>query len=116
VIEQTIHHKLPADFQTAEFLLEKGQVDLIVPRTELRAMLAKVLTYHTPGPATTDTSSVTYGNSSVRRPDPAHTAPPASAWEVVGIARHQQRPRMLDFVKLLFQRLHRASRRPDRSR
>ena len=43
VIEQTIHQKLPAGFQRAEFLLEHGLVDLIVPRAELRATLARIL-------------------------------------------------------------------------
>jgi acetyl-CoA carboxylase carboxyl transferase subunit beta len=43
VIEQTIRQKLPANFQTAEFMLEHGMVDMIVPRAELRATLARLL-------------------------------------------------------------------------
>jgi len=43
VIEQTIRQKLPDGFQTAEFLLEHGLVDAIVPRGELRAALARLL-------------------------------------------------------------------------
>jgi acetyl-CoA carboxylase carboxyl transferase subunit beta len=43
VIEQTIHQKLPAGFQRAEFLLEHGMLDLIVPRAELRAALVRLL-------------------------------------------------------------------------
>ena len=43
VIEQTIHQKLPEGFQTAEFLLEHGMLDAIVPRPELKAYLAKTL-------------------------------------------------------------------------
>jgi len=43
VIEQTIRQKLPAHFQTAEFLLEHGMVDMVVPRAELRTTLAKLL-------------------------------------------------------------------------
>ena len=43
VIEQTIHQKLPAGFQRAEFLLEHGLVDLIVPRADLRATLTRIL-------------------------------------------------------------------------
>jgi acetyl-CoA carboxylase carboxyl transferase subunit beta len=42
VIEQTIKQKLPKDFQRAEFLLQKGQIDRIVPRTELVATLARI--------------------------------------------------------------------------
>ncbi|GAB4216470.1 MAG: acetyl-CoA carboxylase, carboxyltransferase subunit beta [Roseiflexaceae bacterium] len=43
VIEQTIRQKLPADFQTAEFMLEHGMVDLVTPRAELRPTLARLL-------------------------------------------------------------------------
>jgi acetyl-CoA carboxylase carboxyl transferase subunit beta len=43
VIEGTIKKKLPAGFQTSEFLLDKGQIDAIVPRMELRAMLSRLL-------------------------------------------------------------------------
>jgi len=46
VIEQTIRQKLPQGFQTAEFLLEKGFVDKIVPRKELKAALAAILRLH----------------------------------------------------------------------
>ena len=35
VIEQTIKQKLPADFQTAEYLLKHGQVDMVVERAKL---------------------------------------------------------------------------------
>jgi len=45
VIEQTLRQKLPDDFQTAEFLLAKGHVDLVVPRSELRATLVRLLGY-----------------------------------------------------------------------
>lgn len=43
VIEQTIRQKLPPDFQTAEFLLEHGMIDVVVPRAELKSVLARVL-------------------------------------------------------------------------
>src|SRR5436853_294396 len=43
VIEQTIRQKLPANFQTAEFLLEHGMIDMVVPRSDLRATLARLL-------------------------------------------------------------------------
>ena len=46
VIEQTIRQKLPADFQTAEYLLKYGQVDLVSRRSELRKNLASILTVH----------------------------------------------------------------------
>lgn len=43
VIEQTIRQKLPADFQTAEFMLAHGMVDMVTPRAELRAALGRLL-------------------------------------------------------------------------
>lgn len=43
VIEQTIRQKLPADFQTAEFMLDHGLVDMVVPRTEIRIILGQLL-------------------------------------------------------------------------
>ncbi|MFO7937505.1 MAG: acetyl-CoA carboxylase, carboxyltransferase subunit beta [Kiritimatiellia bacterium] len=45
VIEQTIRQKLPDDFQTAEYMMEHGFIDHIVPRSELKAFLGKVLLY-----------------------------------------------------------------------
>jgi acetyl-CoA carboxylase carboxyl transferase subunit beta len=44
VIEQTVREKLPDGFQRSEFLLEKGAIDLIVDRREMREKLADVLT------------------------------------------------------------------------
>ena len=43
VIEQTIRQKLPAGFQTAEFQLEHGMVDMVTPRAELRAVVGRLL-------------------------------------------------------------------------
>lgn len=43
VIEQTIREKLPEGFQRSEFLREKGQVDIVADRRELKATLARVL-------------------------------------------------------------------------
>ncbi|MBL8801721.1 MAG: acetyl-CoA carboxylase carboxyltransferase subunit beta [Planctomycetes bacterium] len=45
VIATTLKQELPAGFQRAEFLLEKGQLDRIVKRHELRPMLSRLLDY-----------------------------------------------------------------------
>ncbi|MHC5064361.1 MAG: acetyl-CoA carboxylase carboxyltransferase subunit beta [Planctomycetota bacterium] len=45
VIATTIKKELPKGFQRAEFLLEKGQVDRIVPRENMRRELAKLIAY-----------------------------------------------------------------------
>lgn len=46
VIEQTINEKLPEDFQTAEFLLEHGQLDKVVHRSQMRETLAQIFEMH----------------------------------------------------------------------
>jgi len=43
VIEQTIRQKLPDGFQRSEFLLEKGQIDMIVERRNIKDTLVKIL-------------------------------------------------------------------------
>jgi len=43
VIEQTIRQKLPEGFQTAEFLLQHGFLDAVVPRKDLKAYIANAL-------------------------------------------------------------------------
>ncbi len=45
VIASTIKQELPPGFQRAEFLLEKGQIDAIVPRHELRSTLARLIDF-----------------------------------------------------------------------
>ena len=46
VIEQTINQKLPEGFQTSEFLLEHGFIDIIVNRYEMKDMLYKIPSLH----------------------------------------------------------------------
>lgn len=45
VIKETTHQDLPEGFQTAEFLLEHGLIDRIVPRSQMRRELAQILRY-----------------------------------------------------------------------
>ena len=51
VIENTIREKLPDDFQTSEYLLDHGMIDMIVDRRDLRDRLAQILTYTQPARA-----------------------------------------------------------------
>ncbi|WP_146551082.1 acetyl-CoA carboxylase, carboxyltransferase subunit beta [Rummeliibacillus sp. SL167] len=46
VIEQTVREKLPNDFQTAEFLLEHGQLDAVVSRHEMRKTVSTIVKLH----------------------------------------------------------------------
>ena len=54
VIEQTIRQKLPDGFQRSEFLLERGMLDLVIDRREMKAILGQVLTFMAPEPAPAD--------------------------------------------------------------
>ena len=51
VIEQTIGEKLPEGFQRAEYLLEHGFLDAVVPRAQLRETLIRLLALHGKGAA-----------------------------------------------------------------
>jgi acetyl-CoA carboxylase carboxyl transferase subunit beta len=44
VIEQTVRETLPDGFQRAEFLLEKGAIDMIVDRRDMRSKVASLVT------------------------------------------------------------------------
>jgi acetyl-CoA carboxylase carboxyl transferase subunit beta len=46
VIEQTIRQKLPNDFQTAEYLLKHGQVDMVVERRQLAETISRLVDFH----------------------------------------------------------------------
>ncbi|MDA3963704.1 MAG: acetyl-CoA carboxylase, carboxyltransferase subunit beta [Planctomycetota bacterium] len=48
VIKNTIKQELPEGFQTSEFCMEHGQVDLIVPRQEMKSELSRILRYLAP--------------------------------------------------------------------
>ena len=92
VVEQTIKQTLPKDFQTAEFLLANGLIDLIRPRGELRPTLARLLSIGSP--------------QEIDLPDEQDepVATPAAStdpWQVVQAARHLDRPTTLDYVGLV---------------
>jgi acetyl-CoA carboxylase carboxyl transferase subunit beta len=53
IIEQTIRQKLPEGFQRSEFLIEKGMLDLVVDRREMKSMIARALHFMGARPAAT---------------------------------------------------------------
>src|SRR5207249_5808846 len=61
VIEQTIRQKLPEGFQRSEFLLDKGMIDFVIDRREMKAAIARALRF--------------MGASKAASPAPAATAP-----------------------------------------
>jgi acetyl-CoA carboxylase carboxyl transferase beta subunit/acetyl-CoA carboxylase carboxyl transferase alpha subunit len=98
VIEQTIRQKLPAGFQTAQFLMEHGHVDAVQPRQALAGWLASLLTATSPVPGAGRRArpGMPVGDVSVIT-DPALLAP-ADPWAVVATARNTGRPTTLDYL------------------
>ncbi|WP_130510373.1 acetyl-CoA carboxylase, carboxyltransferase subunit beta [Krasilnikovia cinnamomea] len=107
VIAQTIRETLPDGFQTAEFLRERGHIDVICPRAELRPALARLLRV---------------GGGRNAAPAPSGPAAPAGegapdsevirdhsrlsagdAWQAVQTARSLDRPTTLDYLAGAFE-------------
>jgi acetyl-CoA carboxylase carboxyl transferase subunit beta len=96
VIEQTIRQRLPREFQTVEFLLGRGFVDLVVPRSGLRSVLGRLLRV---GPA--ERPVPTEGNDLEIR-DWTRLAH-LDAAEQVRLARDLTRPTALEYFALSFE-------------
>jgi len=97
VIEQTIRQKLPAGFQTAEFLMDHGMLDLVEPRENLRNVIRKLLAIHQAGngklPDTEGRPPITDATELSKRP----------TWDVVELARNIERPNTLEYVGFIFE-------------
>lgn len=98
VIRQTIKQSLPVGFQTAEFLLERGMVDVVEPRRTLRPMLARLLSAGSRRPAAPrpDGEPGTAGATLLREP---RDLPAREPWEAVRLARALDRPTALEYVQ-----------------
>ena len=97
VIEGTLSTALPEGFQRAEFLLEHGFIDLIVPRSELKRRLSQLLGLHQPtkvGASACDFSKQTEAD------DPSQGD--LSAADRLSLVRHRQRPTITDYLPLIF--------------
>jgi len=99
VIEQTIRQKLPDGFQTAEFLLDHGQLDLVEPRENLRNTLRKILVMHAGAGDRNGSLPATEGAAPLTDPEPLRGQDP---WEVVQLARHIERPNTLEYISHIF--------------
>ncbi len=99
VIEQTIKQKLGPRFQTAEFLLERGLIDMIRPRASLRATLSRLLAAGAPAPRRFEGPRPRLADGLlVLDPDELADRDP---WEVVKLARDLSRPTTLDYLALM---------------
>ncbi len=98
VIEGTIAQALPEGFQRAEFLLEHGFLDLIVPRNRLKATLASLLALHQPATMKTPVKPVSAEDAenlktAIKR---------RSGSECLDLIRQKNRPVIGDYLPILF--------------
>ena len=102
VIKQATYADLPPDFQTAEFNLEHGQIDMVVPRPELRERLIELLDLYTAArwypheaqPGSARPPHLVTAAAAGPTPDL-----PPSVWSVVELARHHGRPYASDYIE-----------------
>lgn len=107
VIEQTIGQKLPEGFQRAEFLVEKGIIDGVVERQELKETVWKLLNIHQDA-----LKYIHYGDTQnvENLPEIRNSCGKAAgcdkkeltAWERVEISRSKERPTTLSYVQQVF--------------
>ncbi|WP_422740153.1 acetyl-CoA carboxylase carboxyltransferase subunit alpha [Micromonospora sp. WMMD729] len=118
VIRQVTGRALPEGFQTADFLLRHGQVDMVVQRRSLRGRLAALLAAVRAGrPARTPVprqepardherlaDAVPPAAADGQRPAADGGPPPevGDAWDTVRTARHPGRPTTLDYLDSVF--------------
>jgi acetyl-CoA carboxylase carboxyl transferase subunit beta len=88
VVEQTIGQPLPPGSHTAEFQLDRGLVDMVLPRQQHREVLATLLVLLGRPRMEPAQSTII--------PEQPSTVP--GAWETVQLARHPQRPTTLDYI------------------
>ena len=130
VIEQTVREKLPKDFQTAEFLLDHGQLDAVVHRDDMRESLRKILEVHQGGNGCmaelefekpvvelrnkirelkdyTKNSQMDFSEEIRILEEKLENLEEdiygnLKVWDSVQIARHAERPTTLDYIEHLF--------------
>lgn len=102
VIKQTIRQDLPRGFQTADFLLRHGQVDMVEVRQQLRATIGRILAATDPLPAPTEylSGEVPEDGAAVARDPQALSA--RDAWQTVQLARNIERPTTQDYLRAAF--------------
>ena len=105
VIEQTIGQKLPEGFQRAEFLVEHGFVDAILPREESRQTLTRLLAFHERMDRGEEQKAEDWPEAGPDRQgfaEPAGGEETISAWERVKRSRKQGRLTGLDYIQGIF--------------
>ncbi|MFF9096490.1 acetyl-CoA carboxylase carboxyltransferase subunit alpha [Streptomyces sp. NPDC014776] len=98
VIRNTIRQELPAGFQSAEFLLEHGMIDGVVPRETQRETLARLLTLLGPSVPELPEPTAPEGEFLLTRPVPAVR----TTRETVALARTIDRPTTAEYIGYVF--------------
>lgn len=105
VIEQTIGQKLPEGFQRAEFLLDHGFVDMIVPRQDQKHVIGRILYMHRKHDMAVDADAakadITGAENTPAATQSQETAE-KSAWDTVLLSRKADRPTALDYINAVF--------------
>lgn len=101
VVEILTREKLPKDSHRAEFLVEHGMVDAIVPRMELRETISKILDAVANRPITESPNHPI--PESPNPPIPESSTHSHSPWDTIQLARHPERPTTLDYVARIFE-------------
>lgn len=102
VIKQTIGQNLPDGFQRSEYLLDKGFVDAIVSRNDMKQKLTDILRLHTKAPDKIKSYDHYVKKNKLIEEIPLKSDKVTSAWEKVQIARDNGRPTSLDYIKIVF--------------
>lgn len=97
VIEQTIKQKLPEGFQTAEFLLAHGFLDMVATRNEIKSVLAKIIKIHSKNWKNEISSQYKLDLNEKQNKEKL------TAMDKVTIARKVERPTALDYVDRIFE-------------
>ena len=103
VIEQTIGHKLPAGFQTAEFQLEHGMVDRIVERHNLKNMLHYLLYAHPLKHAPHYLRNTRADHHLDQISEELSHRHEKTAWEKVKMVRSGDRATSMDYIERIFE-------------
>jgi len=102
VIEQTIGQKLPEGFQRSEFLLEKGFIDKIVKRSEMKDVISEIIRMHTSKTNKINTYEHYIKKNEIIRNIPFKDVNDMKAWDKVLTARSSKRPTALDYISVIF--------------
>lgn len=93
VIEQTLGEKLPPESHTAEFLLERGMLDRIVERKDLRQTVSHLISHLTGVPSIRIPGKHPHISVKYKKME---------SWDLVQLARHPGRPTSMDYLERIF--------------